>query len=98
MEQIGILTVVALVLAAYRLTRLVTADVFPFEPLRDRTVGTKLGYLLTCPFCVSVWVGGFLAAGQGLIGDQWGWQVFIGAMALSGATSLLASLASDSFD
>lgn len=98
MEYIGILTIVALVLASYRLTRLVTADVFPFEPLRERTVGTKLGYLLTCPFCVSVWVGGFLAGGQALVGDTWGWQVFVGAMALSGTTSLLASLAPESFD
>lgn len=98
MEYVGILTVVALVLAAYRLTRLVVADVFPFEPLRERTVGTKLGYLLTCPFCVSVWVGGFLASGQALVGGGWGWQVFVGAMALSGAVSLLATLAPKTFD
>lgn len=98
MDNIGTLTIITLVLAAYRLTRLVVADQFPFEPLRDRTVGSKIGYLLTCPFCVSVWVGGALALGQGLIGDGWGWQVFVGAMALSAVVSLIASLAPHSFD
>lgn len=98
MDHIGILTVLALVLAAYRLTRLVQADSFPFGKLRTKMVGSWLGELMTCPFCVSVWVGGLLAVGQGLIGDMWGWQVFVGAMALSGITSLLAALAPDSFD
>lgn len=98
MEHIGVLTIIAMVLAAYRLTRLVVSDTFPFEPLRHKAMGTKLGELLTCPFCVSVWVGGFLAIGQGLVGDGWGWQVFVGAMALSGVVSLLASLAHDSFE
>lgn len=98
MEHIGILALIALILAAYRLTRLVVSDSVPFEPLRNKAQGTKLGELLTCPFCVSVWVGGFLAAGQGLVGDEWAWQVFVGAMALSGAVSLVASLAHEAFD
>jgi hypothetical protein len=97
-ENIGILTVLVLVLATYRLTRLVTSDTFPFEPLRTRTVGSWFGYLITCPFCVSVWLGGFVAVGQGLIGDTWGWQVFTGAMALSAVVCLLASLAPQSFE
>lgn len=100
MEHLGILTVIALILTTYRLTRLVTADVFPFEPLRQKVEGsgTKFEYLLSCPFCVSVWVGGFLAGGQLLAGDAWGWQVFIGAMALSATTCLLASLLPHTFD
>lgn len=99
MESIGILTVVALVLAAYRLTRLITVDQFPFEPIRNSTQGHPFfGPLLVCPFCVSVWVGGFLAAGHALIGDGWGWQVFVGSMALSAVVSLLAALAPHSFD
>lgn len=100
MSHIGILTVIALALAAIRLTRLVVADYMPFGPLRDRasSKGSKLGVLMNCPFCTSVWVGGFLAVGQSLLGDQWGWQVFIGAMALSGVVSLLASFGSQVFE
>lgn len=100
MEHIGILTLIALVLAAYRLTRLVVSDEVPFGPLRRNVEGSgsKFEYFMSCPFCVSMWVGGFLALGQGLIGDEWGWQVFAGAMALSGATSLIASLAHDAFE
>jgi hypothetical protein len=99
-DHIGILPLIALVLATYRITRLITADVFPFEPLRLKVQGsgTKFEYLLSCPFCVSVWVGGFLAAGQGFVGDEWPWQVFVGAMALSATTCLLAALAPHSFD
>lgn len=98
MESIGTLTLIVLVLATYRVTRLITADTFPFEKLRLQMHGTWLGKLITCPFCVSVWVGVFLAAGHGAIGDEWGWQVFVGAMALSGVVSLLAALFPHSFD
>ena len=98
MENIGTLTLIVLVLAAYRLTRLITADEFPFGGLRDRLHGRWLGKLITCPFCMSVWVGGFLAVGQGIVGDVWGWQVFTGAMAISAVVSLLAALAPHSFD
>ena len=98
MGSLGTLTVIALVLATYRLTRLVVSDEFPFGGLRDRMHGRWFGKLITCPFCTSVWVGGFLAAGQVLVGDGWGWLVFVGAMALSAVTSLLASLAPQTFD
>lgn len=98
MENIGILTVIVLILAAYRLTRLVVADVFPFEDLRTKTVGSKLGYLLTCPFCVSVWVGFGLVIGQALVGELLGWQIFIGALALSAVICILASLVPQLFD
>jgi hypothetical protein len=99
MDHIGLLTVITLVLAAYRITRLVVADQFPFEPVRLWAHGRPFwGDLLVCPFCVSVWVGGFLAAGQALVGDGVGWHIFIGAMALSAVVSLLASLAPHSFD
>lgn len=48
-------------LATYRLTRLVTTDTI-FEALRERFWGkyppqsSKLGYLITCDWCTSVWV------------------------------------------
>lgn len=100
MEHLGILAVAALILATYRLTRLVTSDEVPFGAVRRKIEGSgsKLEYLMSCPFCVSVWVGGFLAVGQGVIGDEWGWQVFVGAMALSAITCLLASLVPHTFD
>jgi hypothetical protein len=98
MENIGTLTLIILILAAYRITRLIHTDTFPFGKLRLRVYGTWLGNLLSCPFCVSVWVGAFLAVGQGSVGDVWAWQVFIGAMALSAAVSLLAVLLPHSFD
>lgn len=98
METIGLLTIVVLVLAAYRLTRLVVTDEFPFGKLRDRAFGTWLGKLLTCPFCASVWIGGFLATGQALIGNTMGWQIFIGAMALSAVVSALAALVPHLFE
>lgn len=98
MEHIGTLTVIVLALATYRLTRLVTADTFPFEKLRNEMHGSWFGKLITCPFCVSVWLGGFIAAGQGIVGDEWAWQVFVGAMALSAVVSLVAALLPRSFD
>lgn len=97
METIGILTVLALVLATYRLTRLIVADKI-FEGLRNRTVGSKIGYLVTCPFCLSIWFGIGLAIGHAVFGATLVWQVFIGAMALSAVVSLLASLLPDVFE
>jgi hypothetical protein len=100
MEHIGILTVIALILATYRLTKLVTVDEVPFGAIRRKIEGSgsKLEYLMSCPFCVSVWVGGFLSVGQGLISDWSPWLMFVSAMALSATTCLLASLAPHSFD
>lgn len=98
MGNIGTLTIIILTLATYRLTRLVTTDTFPFEKIRNNSHGTWFGKLIICPFCISIWLGSFFALGQGLIGEKWGWQVFIGALALSAVTSLLASLAPQSFD
>lgn len=50
-------------LATYRLTKLVLDDEIT-APARDWVFErcdpqtTRLGYLLTCPWCVSVWAGG----------------------------------------
>lgn len=98
MESLGILTVIALVLSAYRLTRLVVVDDFPFGKLRLNMHGSWFGDLITCPFCSSVWIGGFLSLGQGLVGESGIWQGFIGAMALSAVVSILATLVSQVFD
>lgn len=55
------------VLATYRITKLVLEDEILSGP-RDKLLAkyppneTKFGYLLTCPWCVSVW------AGMGVVG------------------------------
>lgn len=57
---------VVLALACFRATRLVTTDVV-FNGLRERLwrrfppETTMLGYLSTCDWCASVWVGSALA-------------------------------------
>jgi len=49
-------------LAVFRLTRLLTRDVI-FEDVRERVwdryppESTKVGYLLTCEWCLSIWTG-----------------------------------------
>jgi hypothetical protein len=52
--------------ATYRLARLVTEDEIT-RPLREkileRSNGGRLAYFITCPWCVSFWAGGLLAAG-----------------------------------
>jgi hypothetical protein len=54
-------------LATYRGTRLIVEDKVA-EPIRDKIWETfdvensYLGYLISCPFCASVWVGGAIAA------------------------------------
>lgn len=53
-----------LVLASYRLTRLLTTDVI-FESMREKiwkkhSPATKLGYLFTCGWCMSIWTSAFL--------------------------------------
>lgn len=52
-------------LATYRLTRLLLVDSLT-EPLRERVwrryppESSRLGYLLTCPWCASVWAASAL--------------------------------------
>lgn len=96
-ETIGILTVLALILATYRLTRLIVSDKI-FEGFRTRTIGSKIGYLVTCPFCTSIWFGFGLAIGQAVLGSVFAWQVFIGALALSGVVCILAALLPQVFE
>lgn len=53
-------------LATYRGTRLIVEDKVA-EPVREwvwknySPSDTHLGYLITCPFCTSIWVGGAIA-------------------------------------
>lgn len=59
------LTVALEILAAARLTRLITEDKIT-EPIRDEIVGrapsSRLAYLVTCPRCVSIWAGALVIA------------------------------------
>ena len=88
-------------LAVARFTGLVTLDTIT-EPIRDAIVvrlddtpgsaGSWLAYLITCPWCASVWIGGFAAPMVYNWGDSpW---LFVPALALvfsfvAGATSNL---------
>jgi hypothetical protein len=86
-------------LAVHRLTRLVTEDVITRRPrwavqqwaegTAQRSAHPQIGYLVTCPWCVSIWVAA-------------GWAVFAvaaptvaapvgAALAWSSLTGLLAS-------
>lgn len=57
---ISIFSYIILVLAAYRVTRLITTDTI-LEPVREKIwkrfpPNTKLGYLITCNWCTGFWV------------------------------------------
>ena len=58
-------------LATFRLTRLITEDEL-LADLREWVWRnhppdeTRIGYFMTCPWCVSVWVGGGLVAVQAI--------------------------------
>ena len=59
-----LLEFVILALATYRITRLITTDAL-FEPVRERiwkrfSLSTRIGYLVTCNWCMSFWVGSFV--------------------------------------
>lgn len=85
--------------AAWRLTRLVVDDEITRE-LRDAVAakhghGSKLTYLVNCPYCVSVWAGliaavlprraaGALALSSGTIGIKWIAEVAEAAVARGG--------------
>jgi hypothetical protein len=90
------------VLATERLTRLVvddeiTADIREWVWKKHSPEETKIGYLLTCPFCASVWAGAVVA----LMSTSPSTGVFSGSvrvlrntLALSGAVSLVREVLS----
>ena len=55
-----LLQLIITALATYRLTRLVTADKIT-EPIRDWITARHdwFGYLVTCDWCLSIWVAPF---------------------------------------
>lgn len=80
-------------LACYRLTKLVLDDRIT-QPLRERWFArhppesTALGYLATCPWCLSLW------AGLGIVGARRlaprAWSPLADVLAMSAVTGLLA--------
>jgi len=88
------MTFVIDLLAVYRLTRLLTEDEL-MEPVREWVwknhppQDTKIGYFVTCPWCVSVWVGGAVVAARMVAPRQW--DPIARALVLSAGTGLIAS-------
>lgn len=85
--------VVLILLAVWRLARLVTAD-FITEPIRAAAArrGEKLGYLFECPWCLSIWLAPIVVAPA----VAWpGNRVIFAAvliLAASGAAGLMATI------
>ncbi len=80
------------VFAVYRLTKLVLEDEIVSEPrewllARYDPSQTKLGYLLTCPWCVSVWAGLFIFGLRRFAPDQFT-DLLSSTLASSAATGL----------
>ncbi len=80
-------------LAVFRLTKLVVDDEI-FAAVRDKLLerfppeSTKLGYLITCPWCVSIYLGGAVVAARVLVPRQW--DLLAHALSYSALTGLAA--------
>jgi hypothetical protein len=86
-------------LAVVRLTRLATVDEIT-DPIRVWAFGkfgaqSKIGYLMTCSWCMSIWIG-FATAPYliWLTGCSWGWLPLF-ALAASYAAGISASRIED---
>lgn len=94
--DLSLFEAVILVLALARLTRLVVADEI-FRPLRNWTMdrSTWFGYLVTCPWCMSVWLATAVFGATYLWGHgEWLWWIW-GGFAASYCVGLLAEKVED---
>ncbi len=96
--QVGVVSVLWLILGAlacYRLTRLVTADQITL-PLRTWVLDRNrwFGYLVTCDWCLSIWVAPWITAGIMFHGEHLFVQAPIVAFSLSAVTGLLSMIES----
>ena len=88
-----VLDVVLDALATYRITRLVVEDEITAQ-LRDMLwdrydpSDTKIGYLVTCPWCVSFWAGLGVVAVRAAAPRQW--SAMAQALAFSAAAGIVA--------
>lgn len=89
------LDVLLVALSAYRLTRLVTADKIT-EPIRAwvEARGPRIGYLVTCDWCLSVWVAPVPAAAVVFWPDSNWVLVGLTALSASALTGLLSIIES----
>jgi hypothetical protein len=80
-------------LATFRLTKFVIDDEL-LADARDRFLdkhppeSTKLGYLIGCPWCVSIYLGGAVVLARALAPRQW--DLVARALSLSAVTGLIA--------
>lgn len=80
-------------LAVARITRLITKDKIA-EPLRDRwaaryVASDQMSYLITCPWCVSVYVALAVSAARAAVP---GWRYLARALASSQIAGLIANI------
>jgi len=94
---VSVLAWVLAALAVWRVTLLVVADELT-RPLRElvlrRWDGGRLEYLLSCPWCASVWVGPVVIGSGMAWGDGWAWQLGAGTLGFSALTGWLSAFAS----
>ncbi len=80
-------------LATYRITRLLTEDEL-LAPVREwvwknhSPEETKLGYFVTCPWCVSIWAGALVVTARTLAPHTWG--LASRALSFSAVTGMVA--------
>lgn len=80
-------------LSTYRVTRLVTSDRI-MRTFRAKVVSRNktVGYLVTCDWCLSIWVAPWPTAGAILYSDNrlvWGILIGLSASAVAGFMSLV---------
>jgi hypothetical protein len=85
--------------AVARLTRLLNSDVLaaPFRTRVERRFGSgsRVAYLMTCPWCASIWIAPPVVAAAAALGGTW-WFTFPAAcLTVSYVYGLTASLLDD---
>jgi len=90
----GVLTFAVDALTTFRLTRLIVEDEIA-APIREAVwkrydvSDSKIGYLLTCPWCVSFWVGAGVVAARYVAPGPW--DPVARVLAMSAVTGVIAS-------
>jgi hypothetical protein len=94
MQTLNIVDFIVFSLATYRATRLITRDEI-FSNLRNKFWNryppetTRLGYLATCEWCSSIWVGLVFSVWYTIDADTF--RFFAVALALSALAGLLTA-------
>jgi hypothetical protein len=78
-------------LATFRITRFITED-YLAEPFRDAVEQrfgdeSKITYLVNCPWCTSIYIGGVVVVARNLLPRVW--QPVASALAMSAVASLI---------